>query len=105
MVLAPRMTNLPLAVARDGAGAASFSIDFVPALRQGQNAVLALGPHEYLPQGAGSPAASLVFDIPNAPAASLLARLRIDAIESPIIDLSQGPPATPTFLNQRVVIS
>jgi hypothetical protein len=105
MVLAPQMTNLPLAVTRDGTGTANFSIDFVPALRQGQSAVLALGPHEYLPQGAGSPAASLVFAIPDAPVASLLARLRIDAIESPIIDLSKEPPATPTFLNQRVVIS
>jgi hypothetical protein len=105
MVLAPQMTNLPLAVTRDGAGAANFSIDFVPALRDGQTAVLALGQNEYLPQTAGSPSVSLVFAIPNAPVASLLARLRIDAIESPIIDLSKDPPATPTFLNQRVVIS
>ena len=105
MVLAPQMTNLPLAVARDAAGTANFSIDFVPALRDGQTAVLALGQKEYLPQTAGSPAASLVFAIPNAPAASLLARLRIDAIESPIIDLSQEPPATPSFLDQLVVIS
>src|SRR5690606_22908821 len=79
MVLAPQMTNLPLAVTRDGTGAANFSVDFVPALRQGQHVVLALGPHEYLPQSAGSPAASLVFAIPDAPVASLLARLRIDA--------------------------
>jgi hypothetical protein len=105
MVLAPQMTNLPLAVARDGAGTASFTIDFVPVLRAGQTAVLALGQTEYLPQTAGSPSASLAFAIPNAPVASLLARLRIDAIESPIIDLSKEPPALPTFLDQRVVIS
>jgi hypothetical protein len=56
----------------------------------------------------GSPAASLGFMIPNAPVSppeGWLARLRIDDIESPIIDLSQPPPATPTFLNQRVVIT
>lgn len=105
MVLAPQMTNLPLAVARDGAGTASFSIDFVPALRAGQTAILALGQNEYLPQTAGSPSASLAFAIPNAPVASLLARLRVDTIESPIIDLSQEPPAIPAYLNQRVVIS
>jgi hypothetical protein len=105
MVLAPRMTNLPLAVARDGAGTASFSIDFVPALRAGQTAILALGTNEYLPQTAGSPSASLAFAIPDAPVASLLARLRVDGIESPIIDLSQEPPATPIYVNQRVVIS
>ncbi len=105
MALAPQMTNLPLAVTRDGAGVANFAIDFVPPFREGQTVVLALGQNEYLPQAAGSPSGSLVFAIPNAPVASLLARLRIDAIESPIIDLSQPPPAMPTFLNQRVVIS
>ena len=107
LVLAPRMTNLPLAVARVG-GTASFTIDFVPMLRAGQRAMLVLGQHEVLPQGGGSPASSLAFVIPNAPVSppeGWLARLRIDDIESPIIDLSQPPPATPTFLNQRVVIT
>jgi hypothetical protein len=105
MVLAPQMTNLPLAVTRDGAGAANISIDFVPALRDGQTVVLSLGQNEYLPQATGSPPTSLAFAITDAPAASLLARLRIDGIESPIIDLSQEPPVAPAFLNQRVVIS
>jgi len=105
LVLAPQMTNLPLAVTRDGSGTASFSIDFVPMLHAGQTAVLALGQQEYRPKSAGSPSASLAFVVPNAPVASLLARLRIDGIESPIVDLSQDPPVTPTFLDQRVVIS
>jgi hypothetical protein len=105
MALAPQMTNLPLAVNRDGAGSANFTVEFTPMLRSGQPAVLVLGQDEYLPQGAGSPASALTFVIPNALAASLLARLRIDGIESPIIDLSKLPPVTPTFLDQRVVIS
>jgi uncharacterized protein DUF4255 len=105
MVLAPQMTNLPLAVVRDGGGTASFTIEFVPALRAGQTAVLALSQQEYLPLTAGSPSASLAFAIPNAPVASHLARLRVDDVESPIIDLSKEPPALPTFLNQRVVIT
>lgn len=105
MVLAPQMTNLPLAVTRDGAGTANFSIDVVPTLRSGQTAILALGQDEYVSQTAGSPSASLGFAIPQAPVGPHLARLRIDAIESPIIDLSQEPPAMPTFLDQRVVIS
>jgi hypothetical protein len=105
MILAPQMTNLPLAVNRDGGGTASFTVEFAPMLRSGQPVVLALGQDEYLPQGGGSPASSLTFVIPNAPAASLLARLRIDGIESAIIDLSKLPPVTPAFLDQRVVIS
>jgi uncharacterized protein DUF4255 len=102
MTLAPQMTNLPLDVARDAGGTASFTIDFLPALRAGQSAVLVLGQDEFLPQGIGSPPTELSFVIPNAPVGSHLARLRIDGIESPIIDLSATPP---TFLNQRVVIS
>jgi hypothetical protein len=105
MTLAPQMTNLPLNVIRDGGGTASFTIDFVPALRAGQSAVLVLGQDEFLPQGVGSPPTTLSFVISHAPIGSHLARLRIDGIESPIIDLSAEPPATPTFLNQRVVIA
>jgi hypothetical protein len=105
MTLAPQMTNLPLSVARDGNGTASFMIDFVPALRAGQSVVLVLGQDEFLSQGIGSPATELSFVIPNAPVGPHLARLRIDGIESPIIDLSAEPPATPTFLDQRVAIT
>jgi hypothetical protein len=105
MTLAPQMTNLPLSVARDASGAASFAIEFVPALRAGQSTVLALGQDEFRPQDVGSPPTELSFLIPNAPVGSHLARLRIDGIESPIIDLSAEPPATPTFLDQRVVVS
>jgi hypothetical protein len=103
LTLAPQMTNLPLSVARAGDGSASFTIEFTPALRAGQSAVLVLGQAEYLPQGSpGSPATELSFVIPNAPLGSHLARLRIDGIESPIIDLSAEPPAIPKFLNQTV---
>jgi len=105
MTLAPQMTNLPLAVSRDGAGGASFTVAFTPDLRAGQSAVLVLGQDEFLPQAFTAPVSSLAFVIANAPIGPLLARLRIDGIESTIIDLSRAPPALPTFLNQRVVIA
>jgi hypothetical protein len=106
LTLAPQMTNLPLSMARAGDGSASFTIEFTPALRAGQTAVLVLGQTEYLPQsGPGSPATELSFVIPEASVGSHLSRLRIDGIDSPIIDLSAEPPATPTFLNQRVAFT
>ena len=105
LTLAPQMTNLPLAVVRDGAGTAAFTVNFTPSLRAGQSVQLVLGQDEFAPQAAALPATSLNFVIPNAPAGSLLARLRIDGIESPIIDLSQEPPAIPGFLDQRVVVA
>ena len=105
LTLAPQMTNLPLAVTRAGDGSASFTIDFTPALLAGQSVVLVLGQDEFVPLGAALPTAALNFVILNAPVGALLARLRIDGIESPIIDLSKEPPAIAGFLDQRVVIS
>ncbi len=106
LTLAPQMTDLPLSVARAGDGSASFTIEFTPALRAGQSAVLVLGQIEYLPEGSpGSPPTELSFVIPDAPLGSHLARLRIDGIESPIIDRSAEPPAIPTFLDQRVAFT
>jgi hypothetical protein len=102
LTIAPRMTNLPLAVTRGADGSASFTIDFTPALRAGQRAVLVLGQDEFTPQGGGSPSSSLAFAIAHAPVGALLARLRIDGIESPIVDLSKEQPG---FLDQRVVIT
>jgi hypothetical protein len=103
LTLAPQMTNLPLSVARAGDGSASFTIELTPALRAGQSGVLILGQSEYLPQGGpGSPATELSFVVPDAPLGSHLARLRVDGIDSPIIDLSAEPPAVPTFLDWRV---
>ena len=105
LTLAPQMTNLPLAVTRDGDGTARFTIEFTPALRAGQDAVLVLGRDEYRPQAVGLTPTTLSFELAHAPVGSLLARLRIDGIESPVIDLSKTPPATPTFLDQRVEIT
>lgn len=105
MTLAPMITGLPMTVARVG-GTATFTLNFFPALRAGQEAVLVLGQQEFPPQPFASPTTtSLNFIIKNAPvspAPGFLARLRIDGIESLIIDRSAKPPV---FLNQRIMIS
>ncbi|WPB55031.1 DUF4255 domain-containing protein [Xylophilus sp. GOD-11R] len=105
MTLAPRITNLPLAVPRDGDGNAAFSIAFLPALRADQTALLVLGQDEHAPLGSGLPTGELGFVVPHAQPGSYLARLRIDGIESAFIDFSREPPLAPVFLNQRVVIT
>jgi hypothetical protein len=105
LTLAPEITGLPMNVARDGAGTASFSLSFRPALRAGQRVSLVLGQQEFAPQAFVAPATSLSFVIENAPPApapGLLARLRIDGIDSPIIDRIAQPPV---FLNRRIVIT
>jgi Pvc16 N-terminal domain len=105
LTIAPELIGLPATVAPDGAGTASFTLQFVPALRAGQRATLLLGEQEHLPKPfAGATTTSLDFviaDAPAAPAPGLLARLRIDGIDSPIIDRAAKPPV---FRNQRIVI-
>jgi hypothetical protein len=105
LTLGPRLLNLPLTVARDIRGSVRFSLELTPPLREGQHAVLVLGQDEYMPVGPGSPPDALAFEIAHAPPGEHLARLRIDGIESPVVDLSAEPPAVPAFLGQRVVIT
>jgi hypothetical protein len=101
MTLAPQITGLPMTVIRDGVGTATVTIAFHPALRAGQTVSLVLGQQEFAPQPFTPPVTSLSFVIPKAPVADHLARLRIDGIDSPIIDRAATPP---TFLNQRIEI-
>ena len=105
LTLAPRITNLPQTVARAGNGSASVSIQFTPNMREGQRAVLVLGAAEVLPQIAGATQNSLVFVVPDAVVGVHLARLRIDDIDSPIIDMDFEPPALPRFLDRTVEIT
>ena len=103
MTIAPKVEGLPTTVTRDASGTASFTIDFSPALRDGQTVSLVLGQQEFAPEPFTPPVTALDFVIPNAPVANQasghLARLRIDGIDSPIID-----PAAATFLDQRIKI-
>jgi hypothetical protein len=101
MTLAPHLLGLPVVVARDGAGTATFSVSFHPALRSGQSVTLLLGQQAYAPEPFTPPVTTLDFVIADAPVANHLARLRIDGIESPIIDRAATPPA---FLPQRIDI-
>jgi len=103
MTLAPTITSLsPSSLSNS----ATLRVELIPAVVAGQEAVLVLGQQEFSPQvPAEYPARSLDFiikDAPASPAPGLLARLRIDGIESPIIDRSVTPPA---FFDKRVIIT
>lgn len=100
MTIAPHITGLPMVVVRVG-GTATFTVDFHPALRAGQTATLILGQAAFAPEAFTPPVTSLDFVIPGAPVGNHLARLRVDGIDSPIIDRAATPPA---FLPQRIDI-
>ncbi|MBS0466385.1 MAG: DUF4255 domain-containing protein [Proteobacteria bacterium] len=105
LTLAPRITNLPQSVARAGDGSATLTINFTPELRSGQHAILVLGSDEVSPLAAGATPSSLQFRIPKATPGSYLARLRVDGIESPIVDMNLAPGDTPQFLPLTVSIT
>lgn len=100
-VVAPEITNLPLTVNPVG-GDASFSIDFTPSLRAGQQVMLLLGQDGHAPLAFTAPANTLDFVVEDAPLGTHLARLRIDGIESPSVDRGKTPPV---FLDTTVTFT
>jgi len=101
-LLAPDIRNLPLSTALSGSGTASFSLDIAPELREGQSVSLFLGDREIPPQSYTPPTASLSFEVDGLEPGTFLARLRVDGIDSPIIDRSSTPPQ---FLDRTVEVT
>jgi len=101
LTIAPTIGGLPMSVARVG-GKATFTLNFVPTARTGQSVRLMLGGGDFAPQPFTADTSSLSFEIPDAPVGDHLARLRIDGIDSPIIDPAATPPA---FLDRRIQIT
>ena len=101
-VLAPQITGLPITVARNGAGTANFTLTVAPHIRAGQAVSLVVGQLEVLPAAFVAPTNTLQFSIADAPVGNHLARLRVDGVDSAIIDHAVSPPV---FLNQRITIT
>jgi len=105
ITVSPEITLLPVAPVARVAGTASFSVEVLPSLRQSQTVSLLLGPLEVTPQPFADLSTQLDFVVPNAPAQAApghLVRVRVDGIDSPIIDHASQPP---TFLDRRIVIT
>jgi hypothetical protein len=102
VVIAPEITGLPTDVARDGNRDAQITITFTPELRAGQTVSLLLGSEEILPETFTAPTNTLDFIARDTQPGTRLARLRIDGIDSPIVDRGNEPP---TFFDLRVNIT
>jgi hypothetical protein len=103
VVLGPEITTaLPTTVARDGGGTATITLGCAPDVRSGQQVSLLLGSAEVFAQPWSSPTNSFTFIVEQAPVGDHLARLRVDGIESPLIDRMA---TTPVFFNHRITIS
>jgi hypothetical protein len=103
LAIRPQITTvLPISVARDGQGDATITLDLQPQVRPGQPASLILGTIEVAAQAFSAPTGTLSFVVPAAPVGTHLVRLRIDGIESAIVNYAVQPPV---FFNQRVTIT
>jgi len=103
LIIGPQITTpLPANVARDAAGTATITLDVQPQVRAGQQVSLLLGTREVIAPPFTTAAGTLNFVVEAAPVGDPLVRLRVDGIESPIVNRAATPPA---FFNHRIVIT
>lgn len=92
--LAPRITTaLPISVARDVQGKATLNLTCSPQVLPAQRASLVLGESEVPAQPRTAKTSQLQFVVPAATAGERLVRLRIDGVESLLVNRSATPPA------------
>ena len=103
LVIGPAITTpLPKSVARIDSGEATIKLDCRPQIRPGQHVSLLLGMREVLAQPLTVATNRLTFIVAAATTGDYLARLRVDGIESPLIDYPATPPV---FFNYRITIT
>jgi hypothetical protein len=103
LAVAPRISSIaPNPAARVG-GDVTLTIVMRPQVRPAQRAALLLGAREVLSAAIVAPTDTLVFDVEEAVAGDHFVRLRVDGIDSNLIDRSTTPP---TFDQaQRVTVT
>jgi hypothetical protein len=104
VLLAPRIQNIaPNPAARDIVGSVTLQISCSPEVRPLQRASLLIDDREVPAQTVAAPTNLLTFLIPHAPAGAHYLRLRVDGVESWLVDRTQVPPVfDPT---QRVTVT
>ena len=97
--IAPSITSaLPMNVPRDAQGIAHVMLSFEPQVRPGQRISLLLGTRD-IPGEVTTQTDNLTFDVAQARPGEYYARLRVDGVESIVVDRAATPPR---FLNLRI---
>jgi hypothetical protein len=92
--VAPRVTaGLPVVLPRDPAGAVTVNLDCSPLVLPEQPALLLLGDRQVAAEPVAAPAGSLSFPVPAAEPGEYLVRLRVDGVDSHLVDWAATPPA------------
>ncbi len=101
--LAPEITTgLPITVARDGVGTATVKLQCVPQVLPEQQVFLLLGDRQVPAADHQAATTSLTFPIVAAPKGKFLIRLRVDGVDSMVVNWGATPPV---FLNHRIEIT
>lgn len=103
LALAPHITTpLPFSVPRDASGDATINLTCTPEVRPQQRATLIVGDREIPAQPHPTQTNALTFIVRAAPPGAYFIRLRVDAVDSILIDYAALPPV---FFNHQVTIT
>lgn len=103
LVVGPEITTaMPITVGRDGNEAATIGLTVQPQIQPGQSASLLVGTRDVSLGRITVATGSINVVVADAPTGESLLRVRVDGIDSPIIDRSAVPPV---FHNYRVTIT
>lgn len=94
LLLAPKITTdpMPTSAALNAEGTATLALSCSPEVRPKQQVSLFLGDREVLAEAHPQPTATLTFEIRNAPLGEHRLRLRVDGVDSLLVDRSTWPP-------------
>lgn len=103
-LLAPRIASgIPATVARDTMNNVTLTLTCSPQVRPAQRAALLLGDREIVAEARTAQTDPLVFQVSNATAGQFFVRVRVDGVDSLLVDRSQTPPVFDS--SQRVTIT
>jgi len=104
LAVAPELVTIaPTPAPRDGTGAVTLTATVRPNVLSAQAASLLLGAREARAQTHASPTGTLTFIVRQAPPGQHWLRLRIDGIDSPLVDRTVEPPVFDP--SQRITIT
>jgi hypothetical protein len=92
LAIAPKITNLPQDVARNGAGTTSITVACEPDIQVGQQVFLLLGARAVPAPPVTAATGSVLFTVTDAPQGTFLTRLRVGGVDSLFIKLDVTPP-------------
>lgn len=105
LAVAPQMTSLttpPQEFARDGDGTATVTINCVPQVRSSQQVSLIIGNREVSADEHPATTGTLTFTVLQAPVGVHYVRLRVDGVDSQLINRDVTPPV---YFDQRIEIT